>query len=228
MLWSFNALGFWPMGAFRTNLFVLLYATAVTVVPFDGLWERTRARWLSAAPALLFVIVPVLLFERDWHASKRAQCDDGDLLEACTRLDALRREKTNRRTDVLLFSYGTCSEWEYYFRIHPDASKFRRPLERQFAARCVTRRALPDTLVDETAAGARVWIVGNYKLPVASLAQAAEAAQLELVAKTRVKSLWIVAFQSSDASDPIDETRRHESFQFEDDVDDNAADVRRP
>jgi hypothetical protein len=227
-LWLFNALDLWPMGAFRTNLFVLLYATAIAVVPFDGHWEA-RARWLASLPALLLVVVPLLGFERDWHASKRAQCNDGDLPEALTKLEALRREETSGSTDALLLSYGTCSEWEYYSRIHPDASKFRRPVDRYFAAaRCVNKRKLHDTLLEETGAGARVWIVGNYKLPVASLAEAAGDARLELLARTRAGSLWIIAFQSSEVAGSVDKTGRRRSSQFEDDADDNAADVRRP
>jgi hypothetical protein len=227
VLWLFNALDFWPMGAFRTNVFVLLYATATAVVPLDGHWEA-RARWLTSLPALLLVVVPLLVFERDWHASKRAQCNDGDLPEALTKLDALRRQKTSGRADVLLLSYGTCSEWEYYSRIHPDASKFRRPVDRHFAARCVKKRELHDALLEKTGAGARVWIVGNYKLPVTTLAEAAGDTNLELLAKTRAGSLWIVAFQSSEVAGSVDKTGRRRSSQVEDDANDNADDVRRP
>jgi hypothetical protein len=227
VLWLFNALDFWPMGAFRTNLCVLLYSTAIAVVPFDGNWA-TRARRLAPVPAVLLVVVPLVVFERDWHASKRAQCNDGDLPDALRKLVAIRREKTSERTDVLLFSYGTCSEWEYYWRIHPDAAKFRQPVERYFVARCVKKRELDDTLLNETGAGARVWIVGNYKLPVASLAEAAADAKLELLAKTRSGSVSIVAFQSSDVSGSVDEIRQRPSSQFEDEANDNAAGGRRP
>jgi hypothetical protein len=87
---------------------------------------------------------------------------------------------------------------------------------------------LHDTLLEETGAGARVWIVGNYKLPVASMAEAAGDASLEQLARTRAGSLWIIAFQSSEVAGSVDKTGRRRSSQFEDDADDNAADVRRP
>lgn len=217
VLWAFNALDFWPMGAFRTNLFVLVYATAVAVVPFDGSWGRT-APWFAPVPALFLVVAPLVAFERDWHASKRSQCGDGHLLEALAALEALRDENANEAREELLVSYGACSQWEYYVRIHPDAPRFRKDTERHFTGRCVKKQTVREELFDGTASGARVWLLGGRKLRAAALANKDGQSRLELLSEARVGSLVIASFQKPQAPEPVVRRRRPRSSQFEGDA----------
>ena len=61
VLWGFNALGFWPMGAFRVNIFTIAYMTAIAAIAFERPQHATRtlacshscaARRARAAPSL--------------------------------------------------------------------------------------------------------------------------------------------------------------------------------
>ena len=69
---AFNALGFWPAGVFRTNLFLLVY-TAVIAAAAVAIGSRISAgSLLGARPHGLFgSSCRSCLFERTWNARKR-------------------------------------------------------------------------------------------------------------------------------------------------------------
>lgn len=213
VLWVFNALDFWPMGAFRSNTFLLLYATAVAAVPFDVGWKRT-VPWFAPIPALLLVVLPLLVFERDWHASKRAQSGDGYLPEALAKLEELRGENPSPGREAVLVSYNACPEWEYYSQVHPDAPRLRKATERHFAVRCVKRLTVREELLEGTKSGARVWLIGEHKTRPASIANKAGDGNLELVIDTHVGPLVIASFQKRQPSSPARQTRRRRNTQI--------------
>ncbi|HEV8548538.1 MAG TPA: hypothetical protein VGQ57_05905, partial [Polyangiaceae bacterium] len=100
VLWLFNALRFWPLGAFRTNLFTLVYTSALAAAAFD--WRRESARspaWFTAAPACLLVVAPLLLFEKNWHANKRAFAYDGHMPAALALLREARAGEQHHRPE---------------------------------------------------------------------------------------------------------------------------------
>jgi len=59
MLVVFNAFGFWPLGAFRTNLFALFYVSAIAAAVFDRA-SPASARW-DLVPVGVLVLAPFVL-----------------------------------------------------------------------------------------------------------------------------------------------------------------------
>jgi len=131
-----NGLGHWPFGMFRTNLFLVGYATAIAAMAFD--WAGAPAlRWFTAVPVTVLVILPFLVFDRSWNARKKALCYDTDLplmLEALTAHEPVPKhgEKKN-----LILSRRTCDTYEYYTDYQPTISrKYRRLLKKTFDVHC--------------------------------------------------------------------------------------------
>jgi hypothetical protein len=147
VLIAFNQLGFWPFGDFRTNLFMLVYTSAIAAFALDaraggGLQLR------ALVPAFVLVLLPLLHFERVWHRSKESvhttQTAFPQAFEALLR----RAEKYPRaRREPLVVDYSSCAAWKYYTRFHPSYAEFRAHLRKRFDLRCTWRHNPPVDLV---------------------------------------------------------------------------------
>lgn len=156
VLFGFNALGFWPFGAFRTNLFAIGYASALAACALDGFDALER---VELVPALATTVLPLLLFERGWHAEKRwsgGEMAFGDVTHALVRLQG-RHRRHHHREPLVLDTY-TCRVFNYYMRLHPDYRGLERDFERRFTTQCE-----PDTsalsAAEHLASNERVWAV---------------------------------------------------------------------
>jgi hypothetical protein len=161
VLWAFNALGFWPFGVFRTNLFVLVYAAAIAAAAFDS-GGRARPAWVALLPAAVLVLAPLAAFERHWHATKRAFAREGHMLETLARLQALRRPHHGHAAgrEPLLIDDRLCDQFEYYTELHPDAAELRARVDSLFIPTCVRDAArMPDMIAAAASSGDRVWII---------------------------------------------------------------------
>ncbi len=131
VLVAFNALGFWPLGAFRTNLFVLVYVAAIAAAAFD----RPRAaveRW-DLVPASALVIAPFLLLGNTTHNTKWAMSADSAFPQA---LQALLEMRGGARPRAELALDGAaCPPFRYYTRYHPRRRRLRR-VNDYFDAHC--------------------------------------------------------------------------------------------
>ncbi|HEX3595259.1 MAG TPA: glycosyltransferase family 39 protein [Polyangiaceae bacterium] len=116
---GFNLYGFWPFGAFRTNLFTVVYVAALASAAVERAPLRTRA--LDFAPVALLVFWPLFAFEKKWHATKKAASLFPDAMRELVRLHG---PPVPGHKDVLVGDGTyTCPMYKYYTMYHPVYSK---------------------------------------------------------------------------------------------------------
>ena len=154
MLLVFNWLGFWPFGAFRTNLFVLAYATPLAALALESF--RSLERY-ELVPVLAAVLLPLVVFERDWHAHKR-WAGESEFFDLSKTLVALQGPDTGAEAEPLMLDDYSCKVFSFYLTLHPDYRAFRRNFNHRFARSCKPgREALDDA--EQAASEHRVWLV---------------------------------------------------------------------
>jgi hypothetical protein len=205
-LWSFNTLEFWPTGAFRTNLFVLCYATAIASAAFD--WPlRGRARHFAALAPALLVLAPLVPFEHDWHATKRAGGKDGALPSTLATLIELRRAEKRPRRETLLINATICSEWKYYTQLHPGKARLLQTTGRYFDARCGRKTTVADEIRRLTGAGERVWTILYHDEKPEKVARAPDGT-VEVVEHTARGTHRIAVYQRAPVDGETSSARR--------------------
>lgn len=144
-LWLANALGRWPFGVFRTNLFVLLPSAGLVASAFD--WPRWQRERSALLPALLLVIAPLVAFERRYNDHKRVMCHSSGGPEILQTLVRMQRLAPEQRAPLLIDLSG-CRVYEYYEKVHPKTKDSLGPaLRATFAPRCFrTSTLLADVL----------------------------------------------------------------------------------
>jgi len=120
VLITFNALGFWPLGAFRTNLFALLYAAGVAAAAVDRPGSEPDG-W-DLMPAGVLVVIPFLLLGKTTHATKSSMSADSAFPAAMQAVISLQRSEDITVKSLLALDNASCSPWKYYTRYHPDKS----------------------------------------------------------------------------------------------------------
>lgn len=130
-----NALGLWPLGAFRTNLFALLYAAAIAAMALDGA-KQARPSLRDWVPLAVLVIAPFLLLGRSSHANKSSMAADSAFPEAMRVAASMQPRHRARAKARLALDGPSCSPWRYYTAYHPDKAEMRQ-LMRRFDARCI-------------------------------------------------------------------------------------------
>ncbi len=140
-----NVLGYWPYGAFRTNLFLLVYPTWLGCYGARSLaeWARRRSRslrWTLTAVGLAWVVLllPVdLAYFRQKDPRTSAPGSSTQLaLQTIVREAPLRRGKAR---PPLVLDGQACKNFEYYSKWHPRHSVALRAakLERRVVPRCL-------------------------------------------------------------------------------------------
>jgi hypothetical protein len=158
----FNWFGYWPLGAFRTNLFTLIYAAGIASLAFDsGAFERYRV--LFFVPATLVVFLPLIAFERTWHRDKEAISFTAPsyLPQAIEAAIALQGPDFSGPPDSLVIDSSGCAAFKYYTQIHPDHQLLSNRLARRFATRCIGRpgHALATVRTLLAQGERRVWLI---------------------------------------------------------------------
>ena len=133
VLLACNGLGFWPLGAFRTNLFALVYATAVACMAVDR--GRGQPVGWDVMPTAAVVLLPFMLLGNTTHATKSEMAADSAFTEALRTLVKLRDHHRGSQRSRLALDRSSCSAWRYYKRYHPDKARTSASL-RHFSARC--------------------------------------------------------------------------------------------
>ena len=167
-LLSFNALGFWPFGPFRTNLFLLPYFLAIVCVALDRnetdgatLGPRLRAG-VAALPSLLLVLLPLALLERGWHADKEslAYTLPSRTLVAVQEALRLQAGRPPARAEVLFVDHFFCASLRYYRTLHPHNASFQRSLNGRLKPSCVNRgTGIPANARAALRRDERVWML---------------------------------------------------------------------
>jgi hypothetical protein len=157
ILWIFNSVGFWPMGAFRTNVFTLAYMTAIAAMAFD-VPEGAAMRWFAPIPTLVLVALPLFLFEGVWHARKQAFTYDSQMPDILARLVQLRQA---RGKAPLILDRRSCQPYRFYTTFHPRTSKeYGTALASSYEIHCLTDdSAIRDSLVELATPRQAVWII---------------------------------------------------------------------
>lgn len=157
VLWAFNGLGLWPMGAFRTNLFTLAYTTAIAAMAFD-VPDSGRSRWLAPIPALLVVVAPLIAFEHLWHARKQAFTYDSRFPKLLERMVQLRQSKEKA---PIILDRRSCPPFKFYTKFHPTTSAaYAARLAASYEPHCLTDDSkIPEALNQYATTRQAAWIV---------------------------------------------------------------------
>lgn len=156
-----NLVGVWPLGAFRTNVFLLVYTALVAAVAVDQLGRRLRSAGAAFVPALGLVVAPFVAFETTWHANKRVFSESSALPQAMHEVLTLQGGKSRSRELLILDSRG-CSAFKFYTRYHPG---FKRSLPRDFSRRLrpscteISPSRLRRVVQEESGENRRVWMI---------------------------------------------------------------------
>jgi len=129
-----NRVGIWPIGAFRSDIFVIVHFSAIAAMAFDG-FARDRARWFSALPALAFLVLPLVYFERVWHDRKQYLAYDSNFPQILRRLST--RQPVDDHLLPLILDRRSCEPWRFFTQFHPKTRDLKPRLDARFATRCL-------------------------------------------------------------------------------------------
>lgn len=161
---AFNALGFWPYGAFRTNLFLLFYAAAIAATALD--WERPTWQPVWAVAGLSLTLAPIVAFERDFHEHKGSS---GFVVHSVMpqALDLLLsqpgRDPRRFTEEVLVMDRATANVFDYYMRLQPDYRERAEAIRSRFRIESGKKPLLLARRYVET--GAQVWALYQHQNP---------------------------------------------------------------
>jgi hypothetical protein len=116
-----NALGYWPYGAFRTNLFLVPGLLLVGGLAIDWLAERSRLRVVSFAGVFLALVAAAMVSPRSYGEKSITHWAPSPQLTAV--LDAIQSRRiadSGDWNDVILADWHSWRPIDYYLRRYPD------------------------------------------------------------------------------------------------------------
>jgi len=196
LLWLFNRIGFWPLGAFRTNVFTVAYTSALAAAAFDAPGGDSE-RWFAPVPALVLVGLPLVLFEPNWGKQKRTFTYDSDFPKVVERLAHLRKPMPEELRDQLVLDRRSCDPWLYYTRYHPKLAQQLGPsLQQSYTAHCLTDddTQMAEALETGVYRGRRVWVVLHTTQLINHLRRSGDLRRLRIVENKDLGSHTLMAF----------------------------------
>jgi 4-amino-4-deoxy-L-arabinose transferase-like glycosyltransferase len=160
-----NTLGHWPMGAFRTNTFMLVYGAALA--SFAGDWQASGLlRRLASVPAMLMsfaILVPFFMFGGEpWHRKWFSPAYALAMPEIARRMVTIGAEHPANGPEPLILHRLHCEPWTYYTKHNPAVSRaFGRELERRFVPLCAETQPIEELLAAYHR-GDRVWVMNIH------------------------------------------------------------------
>ena len=194
MAWAFNRAGFWPLGAFRTNVFSVVYTGAIAALGFDAPLPR-RSSWRELCPVAVLVVLPLVLFERSWHEHKRTFTYDSTFPRAIERLASAAPASPGSEPELVVLDRRSCDPWRYYTTYHPRVSRrVSAALARKYVVKCAAKDTdLPRELLTGTAPGRRRWTVLHVTRPFDKMMRGGRFGGLRVVTREDVGSHTLVA-----------------------------------
>ncbi len=193
LLWVFNRAGFWPLGAFRTNVFTIVYSGAVAATAFDAR-AAEPSTWRVLAPVLVLVVLPLALFERSWHEHKRIFTYDSTFPRALDWLAAKEPESPGAPPALLVLDRRSCDPFRYYTRYNQRvARRVADLIARKYVVKCSRAdEALPADLLAAGTVGRRFAVL-HVTRPFDRLLRRGRFGNLRVVQREDVGSHTIVA-----------------------------------
>ena len=194
VLWGFNRAGFWPIGAFRTNVFTVVYSGAIAAMAVDGRAGQ-HSVWRVLCPALLLVYVPLALFEQRWHAHKQTFTYDSTFPRVIDWLVAAKSLSPGGPPEIVILDRRSCDPWRYYTTYHPRVSRrVAGDLKRKYLVKCSTDDAnLPQDLLAGAVVGRRSWAVLHVMRPFDTMMKRGKFGSLRVIARHDAGSHTVVA-----------------------------------
>jgi hypothetical protein len=214
VLWAFNAAGFWPLGAFRTNVFTVVYSGAIVAFGFDVSPSR-RSLLGEFAPVLVLVVLPLALFERSWHERKRVFTYDSTFPRALELLAAMPPAAAAAPPELVVLDRRSCDPWRYYTTYHPRVSaRVSAAIAQKYVVKCAVKDTdLPHELLAGTAPGRRRWTVLHVTRPFDKMMRSGRFGNLRVVKREDVGSHTVVAL--SPAPGPQQAAAETEALELE-------------
>jgi hypothetical protein len=193
LLWVFNGAGFWPLGAFRTNVFTIVYSGALAATAFDAR-SAERSTWRALAPVLALVFLPLALFERSWHEHKRLFTYDSTFPRALDWLAAKEPVSPGAPPELLVLDRRSCDPFRYYTRYNQRvARRVADVIARKYVVKCSSAdEALPADLLAEDGVGRRFAVL-HVTRPFDRLMRRGRFGNLRVVQRQDVGSHTVVA-----------------------------------
>jgi hypothetical protein len=134
---------------------LLAYAAAIAAFATPTLASTPSFARKEALPLLVAVVLPLVVFERDWHAHKRWGGESAffDVVHELVKMQGSRG-----RDEPLVLDHYSCAVFRYYLSINPDYKKLSHQLAHRFARTCPTHER-PLTAAEHQASDRRVWLV---------------------------------------------------------------------
>jgi hypothetical protein len=195
MVFLFNRLGVWPLGAFRTNVFTLAYSTAVAAMAAD--LPAVRARFSSVVPTLLLVLLPMGLFERTWHEKKLAFTYESRFPDVLKELIA--RRPVSEEKEVLIFDRRSCHSYRYYSQFDAVGSRlYGPPLAERYEVSCVGNddRQIANLVRENLTMTHSVWLVIHSGKPVDPNIRKGRIRDTRLVSRFDIGGHRVMAFRA--------------------------------
>lgn len=195
-----NAIGKWPLGQFRTNLFTCVYLFPLPVLALELLLEL-RVRSLGWALSALIGLHVVLGFSYGFHWGdrKRIWCQSGYSREVLAALYELRSEQRAERPRVkrarLVLDLYSHKAFDYYLKLHPTLSQRYKDFRKQFAVDKVTSGKLQSAMQRRLRQPGALYVVAAKETSVRAVETATDTLA-RTVRKKRINDRVLILFIS--------------------------------
>jgi len=161
-----NLFGQWPIGAFRTNLYLCTYSLIIAGVAIDFIATTAIRTYALAGTIALLTVLPGFAFGFDWHRRKHIWTRQQYAREILEELRDLRqaqlRKDPKSKPAPLVLDPQTFQSQNFYLDVVPDTKEeYRRFFKKHFKQEnwWGFQRRLERDLPKKLKAGAPVWMV---------------------------------------------------------------------
>jgi hypothetical protein len=161
-----NALGKWPLGSFRTNIFTTAYVIPLPVMGLEALIALgVTARVTLGALVMALTVLPGFLFGFDWHGHKRTYTRDHYHRQVLEKLHAYRQKQLKDDPELgparLMMDAHTYHPHGYYLKDHPVyGPRYQAYFKRNFNQENIARGSLGPRIQQRLAKDNQpIWVV---------------------------------------------------------------------
>jgi hypothetical protein len=141
LVWVFNTLRLWPIGAFRANLFIVGYMAAIACMALD-VPKRELGKLGDVFPALVLVILPFLFLDHYWSDHKQSLTYASEFPRMIRTVLRVKAATDGDQRVPLVLDRRSCDPFRYYTEFHPRLSKHFGPaVHAAFETTCVSEEA---------------------------------------------------------------------------------------